>query len=68
MFVATRLIFLDADRFPLGADFNYENAFSWYDQLDKLIHYMNKRPEKISFVYSNPQQYGPTTVNFIPKP
>jgi alpha-mannosidase len=26
---------------PMGDDFAYENANSWYNQMDKLIHYVN---------------------------
>ncbi|CAI8011181.1 Lysosomal alpha-mannosidase [Geodia barretti] len=29
--------------FTMGSDFNYENALEWYKNLDKLVHYVNKK-------------------------
>jgi hypothetical protein len=40
-----------------GSDFQYANALLWYKNLDKLINYINERPEKynnMKFEYSTP--------------
>ena len=34
--------------FTMGSDFNYENALEWYKNLDKLVHYVNKKMVRFS--------------------
>lgn len=41
---------------PMGDDFAYENANTWYKQIDKLIHYVNK-DGRVSAFYSTPSIY-----------
>ncbi|XP_052778477.1 lysosomal alpha-mannosidase-like [Mya arenaria] len=45
----------------MGSDFEYQNAHHWYKNLDKLIHYTNKRQttdnSKINLLYSTPSCY-----------
>ncbi|XP_074600308.1 lysosomal alpha-mannosidase-like isoform X2 [Brevipalpus obovatus] len=44
--------------FTMGEDFNYENAATWYDNLDRLIGLMRKfSPQKINIFYSTPSCY-----------
>ena len=44
--------------FTMGEDFNYENAATWYDNLDRLIKLMKKfSPKKINIFYSTPSCY-----------
>lgn len=46
--------------FTMGDDFNYQNAHSWYLNLDKLIYYVNERQSQgsnISVFYSTPSCY-----------
>ncbi len=33
---------------PMGNDFNYQNANTWYKNLDKLIKYVNKGSEVLT--------------------
>ncbi|XP_024541409.1 alpha-mannosidase isoform X1 [Selaginella moellendorffii] len=40
----------------MGQDFNYEQANTWFKQLDKLVHYMNK-DGRINVFYSTPSIY-----------
>ncbi|XP_059093937.1 lysosomal alpha-mannosidase-like [Tigriopus californicus] len=45
---------------PMGEDFNYNNARTWYDNLDKLIKYGNARQtngSQINLFYSTPSCY-----------
>jgi hypothetical protein len=42
--------------FTMGSDFQYENANSWYSNLDKLIHYLNL-DGRIQAMYSTPTLY-----------
>ncbi|XP_072039300.1 lysosomal alpha-mannosidase-like [Amphiura filiformis] len=43
----------------MGSDFQFENAHTWYKNLDKLIAYVNKKEEdtKIHLLYSTPACY-----------
>ena len=41
---------------PMGGDFNYAYANTWYKQMDKLIHY-TKEDGRINVFYSTPNQY-----------
>ncbi|WAQ95187.1 MA2B1-like protein, partial [Mya arenaria] len=45
----------------MGSDFEYQNAHHWYKNLDKLIHYTNKRQttdnSKVNLLYSTPSCY-----------
>jgi len=40
----------------MGSDFHYSNAHSWFKNLDKLIHYVNKDGRMVAF-YSTPLEY-----------
>ncbi|KAK9903926.1 hypothetical protein WJX75_000663 [Coccomyxa subellipsoidea] len=40
----------------MGTDFTYANAFVWYKNIDKLIHYANKEG-RINVFYSTPAAY-----------
>jgi len=40
----------------MGTDFEYENAWEWFDNMDKLIHYVNLNGSVNTF-YSNPSIY-----------
>lgn len=42
--------------FLMGSDFQYENADSWYKNLDKIIHYVNK-DGRVNLFYSTPNDY-----------
>jgi lysosomal alpha-mannosidase len=41
---------------PMGCDFNYENANTWFKNLDKLIHYVNL-DGRVNAFYSTPSLY-----------
>lgn len=42
----------------MGEDFQYANARMWYKNMDKLIDFINKRPEfGVKFIYSTPSTY-----------
>ena len=42
----------------LGEDFMYTNSKMWYKNVDKLIKYINNRPEfNMKIMYSTPQDY-----------
>lgn len=41
---------------PMGCDFNYQNANTWYKNLDKLIHYVNL-DGRVNAFYSTPSIY-----------
>ncbi|KAF2364114.1 Glycosyl hydrolase family 38 C-terminal [Trinorchestia longiramus] len=41
----------------MGNDFNYQNAVTWYKNLDKLIKYVNAGPNNVTVVYSTPSCY-----------
>lgn len=41
-----------------GEDFQYANARMWYKNLDKLMNYINSKPEMgVKFQYSTPSLY-----------
>ncbi|KAJ7516922.1 hypothetical protein O6H91_21G004600 [Diphasiastrum complanatum] len=40
----------------MGSDFTYENANTWFKQIDKLIHYVNK-DGRVNAFYSTPSIY-----------
>jgi alpha-mannosidase len=40
----------------MGTDFNYQNAETWYNNLDKLIHYTNQNAT-VNMFYSTPSIY-----------
>ncbi|KAL3038810.1 hypothetical protein AAZX31_01G152500 [Glycine max] len=40
----------------MGDDFQYQNAESWFKQMDKLIHYVNK-DGRVNALYSTPSIY-----------
>jgi alpha-mannosidase len=40
----------------MGSDFQYEQAFEWFDNLDKLIHHTNL-DGRVKVFYSNPLKY-----------
>jgi hypothetical protein len=40
-----------------GSDFNYENANTWFTNIDKLIHYANQ-DGRVNVFYSTPSQYA----------
>jgi lysosomal alpha-mannosidase len=41
-----------------GSDFRYQNAFQNYENMDKMIDYMNENyGEKYIFKYSTPSEY-----------
>ena len=42
--------------FTMGSDFQYENANTWYKNLDKLIHYVNL-DGRVNAFYSTPLAY-----------
>jgi alpha-mannosidase len=42
---------------PLGCDFNYENAATWFTNTDKLIHYLNL-DGRLNAFYSTPSIYA----------
>ncbi|KAF2364115.1 Glycoside hydrolase family 38 N-terminal domain [Trinorchestia longiramus] len=41
----------------MGSDFQYQNARTWYKNLDKLIKYVNAGPNNVTVVYSTPSCY-----------
>jgi len=41
----------------MGADFVYENAISWYNNIDKLIEAINSKDERFHLFYSTPDIY-----------
>eukprot|EP00245_Coleochaete_scutata_P006046 TRINITY_DN20159_c0_g1_i1.p1 TRINITY_DN20159_c0_g1~~TRINITY_DN20159_c0_g1_i1.p1 ORF type:complete len:1052 (-),score=194.38 TRINITY_DN20159_c0_g1_i1:847-4002(-) len=41
---------------PMGEDFAYSNAWTWYKNLDKIIHYVNK-DGRVHALYSTPSIY-----------
>ena len=42
----------------LGLDFQYSNARMWFKNFDKLINYINSRPEYgVKLIYSTPSEY-----------
>ncbi|XP_063446500.1 lysosomal alpha-mannosidase-like isoform X2 [Mytilus trossulus] len=44
----------------MGSDFEYQNAHTWYKNLDKLIHYVNARQQNgsgVNLLYSTPSCY-----------
>lgn len=42
----------------MGGDFHYSNARMTYKNMDKLINFINKRPEYgVKFMYSTPGNY-----------
>lgn len=42
----------------LGEDFMYTNSRMWYKNVDKLIKYINSRPEYgVNIKYSTPKDY-----------
>ncbi|XP_033096903.1 lysosomal alpha-mannosidase-like [Anneissia japonica] len=43
----------------MGSDFQYENALPWFENMDKLIKYVNKQGDecKINVLYSTPSCY-----------
>lgn len=43
--------------FPMGEDFQYQSAHSWYKNMDKLIKYVNEKQDKIRVFYSTPSCY-----------
>ena len=43
--------------YPMGEDFQYQNANTWFKNLDKLIKYVNKRQSKVNIFYSTPSCY-----------
>lgn len=47
---------LSGGRWALGSDFLYQNAGTWYGNLDKLIHYVNMNGSVNAF-YSTPTAY-----------
>ena len=42
---------------PLGCDFAWENAASWFDNTDRLIHYLNL-DGRVNAFYSTPSAYA----------
>ena len=42
----------------LGSDFNYQNAFHWYHNLDKLVHYAKQDGRGVNLFYSTPRLYS----------
>ncbi|RRT84031.1 hypothetical protein B296_00004956 [Ensete ventricosum] len=42
--------------FTMGTDFKYQYANSWFRQLDKFIHYVNK-DGRVNALYSTPSIY-----------
>ncbi|XP_058741053.1 probable alpha-mannosidase At5g13980 [Vicia villosa] len=60
-FVAAALIQANITRtnpimWTMGTDFKYQYAHTWYRQLDKLIHYVNK-DGRVNALYSTPSIY-----------
>ena len=43
---------------PMGSDFQYVNAFGWYKNLDRLIHYVNEGQSAVNLLYSTPSIYA----------
>ena len=46
--------------FPMGTNFQYQDANAWFKNMDKLIKYVNKRQEKgsnVNVFYSTPTCY-----------
>ncbi|XP_038973707.1 alpha-mannosidase-like isoform X1 [Phoenix dactylifera] len=41
----------------MGDDFKYQYAESWFRQMDKLIHYVNKQDGRVHALYSSPSIY-----------
>lgn len=42
----------------MGEDFHYANARMWYKNIDKLINFINSKPEfGVKFKYSTPSTY-----------
>ena len=42
----------------LGEDFQYTNSRMWYKNIDKLLKYINSRPEfGVNIIYSTPNEY-----------
>lgn len=50
---------------PMGSDFQYTNAFGWYKNLDKLVHYVNQNTSshKVNLLYSTPSIYSSYKLN-----
>ena len=42
--------------FPLGCDFQYENAATWFTNTDKLVHWLNV-DGRVNAFYSSPSIY-----------
>ena len=47
---------------PLGCDFNYENAATWFTNTDKLIHWLNQ-DGRVNAFYSTPSIYAEAKLN-----
>jgi len=42
----------------MGSDFHYSNSRMWFKNMDKLLNYINSRPDfGVKFVYSTPKVY-----------
>ncbi|KAF0700988.1 Aste57867_8434 [Aphanomyces stellatus] len=41
---------------PMGTDFQYQNAHKWFKNMDKLIHYVNQEG-RVNILYSTLEQY-----------
>lgn len=43
---------------PMGSDFQHVNSFSWFKNLDKLLHHVNAAQTAVNLLYSTPAQYA----------
>jgi len=54
----------------MGTDFSYENAYTWFNNIDKLIHYVNLNTSihGVHAYYGTPSMYTSAKLNYVQWP